>query len=84
MTTPREIRESLEHAGGVSEFVIAVNVDIRGFSKFSQTSDSVQAAEFLRTVYIRLIGDYFNDAQFLKLTGDGVLAIYHYSRDNIA
>ena len=83
MTMPREIRESLDHAGGVSEFVIAVNMDIRGFSKFSETSGSVQAAEFLRTVYNRLIDDYFNDAQFLKLTGGRILAIYHYSRDNI-
>jgi class 3 adenylate cyclase len=69
----REFRELLTDARGVSEFPIAMNIDIRGFSKWS--GDSAQAGLFIKKVYIRLIDHFLSDASFYKATGDGLMAI---------
>jgi len=47
----REFRELLERATGFSEFVVAVNVDIRGFSPFSKTVESPEVAMFIKSLY---------------------------------
>jgi class 3 adenylate cyclase len=70
----REFRRLLEGAKGVSEFPIALNVDIRGFSKWS--GDSAESGLFIKKVYIRLIDEFFQDASFYKATGDGLLVIF--------
>jgi hypothetical protein len=57
-----------------SEFVIAVNADIRGFTSFNETSDSKEAALFISKVYKKLISEYF-PKNFFKLTGDGLLVV---------
>ena len=69
----RELRNHLRSASGSSEFVIAVNVDIRGFSSFF--SDSSQAAAFLSSAYTRILDNYFPDVSFFKPTGDGLLIV---------
>jgi hypothetical protein len=54
-----EFRKLLDDATGVSEFVLAVNIDIRGFSSFSMRVESPETAIYLKRVYTRIIEDYF-------------------------
>lgn len=78
----RQLRALLPSAMGESQFVIAVNLDIRGFSSFSQRVESVEAAVFLRRVYIKMLEEYYPNATFFKLTGDGLLMVFSYADDN--
>jgi len=73
-----ELRELLKDAEGKPQLVIAVNADIRGFSAFSNR-DSFEVALFIRKAYIKLIDEYFSKASFIKPTGDGLLAVFHYT-----
>lgn len=77
------LRKLLEDAYGMSEFVIAVNLDIRGFSTFSQKVESPDSAMFIKRVYIKLIDKYFVDASFFKPTGDGLLLTIPYTEKNL-
>lgn len=79
----RVFRKLLEDATGVSEFVIAVNLDIRGFSAFSKKVESPDAALFIKRVYAKLIDNYFSDASFFKPTGDGLLITIPYTEENL-
>ena len=79
----RNLRKLLEKAEGVSEFIIAVNVDIRGFSEFSRQVESPDAAMYVKRVYIRLVDDYFTGASFFKPTGDGLLLTFPYNENNL-
>lgn len=79
----KQIRKRLTLAEGESEFVIAVNLDIRGFSAFSMRVDAVEAAQYLKSLYIKLLDDYFPDARFFKLTGDGLMLVFRYSEADL-
>jgi class 3 adenylate cyclase len=83
----RTLRKLLDDATGLSEFVFAVNIDIRGFSDWSLTVDSAQTALFVKKVYARLIDHYYSEASFYKPTGDGLLVIMTFAEselDNVA
>jgi|Deesub1362A_J573_1020465.scaffolds.fasta_scaffold06372_4 class 3 adenylate cyclase len=77
----REFRKLLKKAIGFSEFVVVVNLDIRGFSSFSKTVESSEVAVFIKRVYMKLIDEYFSDASFFKPTGDGLLIIIPYGEE---
>jgi class 3 adenylate cyclase len=79
----RRFRELLDEARGYSEFVVAANVDIRGFSDFSLGVDSAQTAIFVKKVYARLIDGYFSDAAFFKPTGDGLLVLIRFDEADL-
>lgn len=79
----RELNELLKNATGVSEFVIAINADIRGFSEFSKKVESPETAIYIKTVYNSIINNYFPDAVFFKPTGDGLIIIINYDEDNL-
>lgn len=79
----RTIRKLLDDATGVSEFIIALNVDIRGFSSFSKEIESPDAAMFIKRVYISIIDNYFADASFFKPTGDGLLITVPYDEKEL-
>jgi hypothetical protein len=68
-------RKELDAATGRSEFVVALNLDIRGFSNWSLEVDSAQTALFLTKLYARLIDDYFGNASYIKPTGDGLFVV---------
>jgi class 3 adenylate cyclase len=80
----RDFRALLGQAEGVSQFVIAVFVDIRGFSAFSQETESPDAAMYIKRVYARLIDEYFSTASFYKPTGDGLMVIIPYREETLA
>ena len=65
----------MEGASGKQEHVVAVNIDIRGFSAFCTAVESPDVALFVRNVYKKLIDRYFPDAPFIKPTGDGLLIV---------
>jgi len=79
----REFRKLLEKATGQSEHVIAVNADIRKFSGFCGKVDSANVGLFIVEVYKKLIDECFPTAPFLKPTGDGLLIILPYRKDNL-
>jgi class 3 adenylate cyclase len=79
----RQFRKRLDGAKGVSEFVVAINLDIRGFSKWSLEVDSAQTALFIKKVYAKLIDRYFADAAFFKPTGDGLLVIVKFPEEEV-
>ena len=77
----RTLRDALHSAEGTSHFVVAINVDIRGFSSFF--SDSSQAAAFLTSAYARILDEYFRDLSFFKPTGDGLLMVRDVTRESL-
>ena len=79
----RIFRNALDTATGVSQFIIAVIADIRGFSPFSQTRESPDTAMFIKRVYIKMIDSYFAFASFYKPTGDGLLLTIPYNENNL-
>lgn len=79
----RIFRKALDDATGITQSVIVVFIDIRGFSAFSMGCDSVDAAMFLKRAYIELIDSYFPFATFYKSTGDGLLLIVPIGGENI-
>lgn len=76
-----QLRDLLRDASGESRFVLAVNIDIRGFSSFF--ADSSQAAAFLSYAYTRILDEYFPDVSFFKPTGDGLLLVKEVDRASI-
>jgi class 3 adenylate cyclase len=79
----RQLKELLVKAVGVSEFVVAINLDVRGFSSFAKLAESSEAALFLKRVYLRILDEFFADASFFKPTGDGLLIIMSYTEDTL-
>jgi class 3 adenylate cyclase len=77
----RALRDHLRDATGQSTFVVAVNMDIRGFSSFF--SDSSQAAAYLSSAYTRILDDYFAAHAFFKPTGDGLLIVRDVERSSL-
>ncbi len=64
-------RKLLDNVQGISEFVIAVIIDVRDFSSFAMKVESVQTTAFLKRIYVEMIDRYFGKASFVKPTGDG-------------
>jgi class 3 adenylate cyclase len=76
-------RKFLDNVQGISEFVIAVIIDIRDFSSFAMKVESVQTTAFLKRIYIEMIDRYFGKASFVKPTGDGLLLAFPYDETNL-
>ena len=79
----KELLKLLEKATGRSEHVIAVNLDIRSFTPFCETEDSLNVATYITRVYLKIINDYFKNISFYKPTGDGLIIIIPYDRENL-
>jgi len=79
----REFRTLLGNATGQHQFVMALNVDVRGFSSFCRDVDSPQAVLFIKKVYRKLIEEYFPNASFFKPTGDGLLITIPYTEKDV-
>jgi class 3 adenylate cyclase len=72
------VRAALPTAGGALARVVAVFVDLRGFSVFHREVEAPEAAAYLRCFYQRLLDNYFKQSNFFKLTGDGMMLIFEY------
>lgn len=73
-----ELLSGLKSARGQSRHVVVTFLDIRGFSSFAKVAESTDAAAFLKCAYSRMLADHFSNADFVKLTGDGMLVIHEY------
>lgn len=79
----RAVREQLEGAVGISRWIIAVVLDIRDFSRFAAQRESVEISYYLRQTYIKLLDQYFAEADFFKLTGDGLLLVFEHEPEDL-
>lgn len=82
-TQAKMLRDQLENAAGESEHVVAVNLDVRGFSSFCERNESANVVVFVREVYKRLIDRYFPQVPFVKTTGDGLLIVIPYTKESL-
>lgn len=78
----RVLRSLLPAAVGTSQWVVVANIDIRGFTSYSLSRDSVETALYLKKVYIAIIDGYFRFPDlFYKLTGDGMLLVVPFQEE---
>jgi class 3 adenylate cyclase len=77
----RLLKELLHKAKGESHLVLVAFVDVRGFSAWM--SESSEAAIFLRSIYTKILDEYFPMATFFKPTGDGLMIVIDYDEDNL-
>lgn len=75
--------EKLGNSQGKSEYVIAINIDIRGFTPFSLSVESIDLGQYIKTIYTKILSDYFPDAKYSKPMGDGLFIIYNYQESNV-
>jgi len=73
----------LEEAKGRSEYVIAINIDIRGFTPFSLSVESIDLGQYIKRLYAKILSKYFPDAVFSKPMGDGLFIIYYYEEESV-
>lgn len=79
----KQFRKLLEKATGKSQYIMAIVLDIRVFTPFCQTVDSLDVATYIKKIYMKIIDDYFSNASFYKPTGDGLLVIIPYSEESL-
>ena len=79
----KEFLKLLEKATGRSEHVIAVNLDIRGFTPFCQKEDALNVATYIANIYSKIITGYFKNASFYKPTGDGLIIIIPFTKETL-
>jgi len=79
----REFRKLIENATGIPEHIIALNLDIRGFTPFCQSVESLDVATYIKKIYMKIIDNYFSNASFYKPTGDGLLIIINYNEEKL-
>jgi class 3 adenylate cyclase len=66
----------LSDAHAESCHIVATFLDIRGFSAYAEGGDSFDAAFYLRSIYLAVLGRFFSDRDFFKPTGDGLLLVH--------
>ena len=81
--TPGVLKDLLQKATGESQHVVAVNIDIRGFSAFCERVESADLVVFIKQVYEKLVDGYFPNARFVKPTGDGLLIVIPNQKETV-
>jgi class 3 adenylate cyclase len=79
----RDLRKLLATARGESHFVVVVFLDVRGFSSFAAIAESAASALYLQRAYLRILDHYFENADFFKPTGDGLLILKKYEPETL-
>lgn len=79
----KEFKRLLVKATGVSEHVIAINLDIRGFSSFCNNVQDWDVANYVKIVYSKILDDYFQNASYYKATGDGLIIIIRCTASDV-
>jgi len=79
----REFKRLLKDAIGVSEYVIVINLDIRGFTPFCESVDSLNVATYIKRVYAKILNDFFKNASYYKPTGDGLIIVIPYTEKDL-
>lgn len=80
MTRKLQLHERLHELLGAAHAencsIVATFLDIRGFSGFTAPGGPFDSALYLRSLYDKILSEYFNDTIFFKPTGDGLLLIH--------
>lgn len=63
--------------------MIAVNLDIRGFSSFCERNESANVVRYIREACKNLIDRHFPQVPFIKMTGDGLLVVSPCEKGNL-
>ena len=79
----KEFKRLLGKAIGVQEYVIVINLDIRGFSSFCKEVNDFDVATYIKTVYSKILDEYFQNASYYKPAGDGLIIIIPFTRSNL-
>jgi class 3 adenylate cyclase len=80
----RDLSKLLHSATGVQQKVVAMFLDVRGFTSFAGLAESPDAADFLKSAYTRMLDDHITEPAYFKLTGDGMMVIYTFvDRDSL-
>ena len=79
----KEFLKLLEKATGRSEHVIAINLDIRGFTSFCQSVAPLDITTYIKKVYLKIINNYFKNAKYYKPTGDGLILIIPFTEETL-
>jgi hypothetical protein len=81
----RFLKTILGDVRGESHHIVAVVADIRGFSQFSKSSDSVDVATYVSKIYLKLIEKFSVVAEdfFFKTTGDGMLMAFRMEEKSL-
>ena len=67
-----------------SEYGVAISLDIRGFSSFSEKETLNNIALFIYKTFMKIITDYFSyKSSFCKPVGDGLIAIIPYNENSV-
>jgi len=75
--------DSLQDSKGRSEYIIAINIDIRGFTPFSLSVESIDLGQYIKSIYLEICNNYFPDAVYSKPMGDGLFVIYNYEESSV-
>ena len=75
--------ELIKDAEGRSEYVMAIALDIRGFTAFCQTIDSVDVATYIKKLYVKILDEYFPNSTYSKPMGDGLFITIRYDEENL-
>ena len=75
--------ELIKNASGKSEYIFALIIDIRGFTNFCQTVDSVDVSTYIKKLYVKILDDYFPKSTYSKPMGDGLFITIKYEEENL-
>lgn len=75
--------ELLKNARGISEYIFAISIDIRGFTSYCMRVDSQNVATYISKLYQKILNDYFPIVRYSKPMGDGLFITIKYNEDNL-
>jgi len=79
----KKLLDLLKDAEGRSEYVVSLFIDIRDFSDFASSVDSVDLATYITKIYEKILSGYFPSATFSKPMGDGLFVVIRCNERNI-
>lgn len=75
--------EKIKKSKGMSEYIISLFIDIRGFTVFCGQVDSRNVATYISKLYVKILEEYFPEATYTKPMGDGLFIAIRYEEENV-
>jgi hypothetical protein len=75
--------EQIKKSKGMSEYVISLFIDIRGFTDFCGQVDSRNVATYISKLYVKILDEYFPDVTYTKPMGDGLFIAIRYEEEQV-
>ena len=75
----KTLQEQMSTCQTISEWVIVVFIDVRGFTVFCGSHGTKETALFIKKAYLQMLGEkYYSKICFSKPTGDGMIFVIPY------